>query len=75
MYIFLGDQEVCREADGHHRRQDRHQAQQGHLVPGRQGRSFQVCFNLLCSSLGCIISTMQLISFSPVACLAKATFN
>ena len=29
-----GDQEVCREADGHQGREDRHQAQQGHLGPG-----------------------------------------
>ena len=36
-----GDQEVCREADGHQGRENRHQAQQGHLGPGRQRSPFQ----------------------------------
>merc|ERR1711864_24879 len=29
-----GNQEVCREADGHQGRQDRHQTEQGHLGSG-----------------------------------------
>ena len=42
-YIFSrsGDQEVCREADGNQGREDRHTAEQGHLVPGREGRPLQ----------------------------------